>query len=322
MVSDIRPPMAVPAGRSATFRATVATYARLAKLDVFDYYVGLLVVWAALPPSVRFDGRILLTLLVFLVGAVFVCAAMVAFDDLTGYLDGSDIANYGPDAPARRLKRKPLVAGTLGTGQVIRFAWITAVIGAAVWVGAVAVAPHRPVWAIVVGAVTLVTAIQYSYGVKLSYHGFQEVFLAGLGWSFVLVPYGLVHGSASGFLIVQAFLFGMGPLLFGVYSNTNDIEGDRSVGRPTVAALSSPRGNAVFIAALSIVETAVIVGAALFGIAPWWFPLAMLPTMVLRLVQYTIGFRRGDILRARRLGMRVHRVTVVLLIAVNLSGVV
>jgi hypothetical protein len=39
-------------------------------------------------------------------------AKVVALDDLTGYRDGSDITNYSPDKPLRRLARKPLVAGS------------------------------------------------------------------------------------------------------------------------------------------------------------------------------------------------------------------
>jgi 1,4-dihydroxy-2-naphthoate octaprenyltransferase len=164
---------------------------------------------------------------------------------------------------------------------------------------------------------TFVFAVQYSYGIKLSYHGAQELFLAALGWALVLLPYGLVTGRFDGFVLTQALLFGMGPLLFGVYSNTNDIAGDRAVGRWTVAAQASPRGNALFIAALSAVEFLIGLVASLTGQAPWWFVLLLLPVTVLRARQYRIGFGQRDILRARRLGIRTHRVCVVLLVVAN-----
>jgi hypothetical protein len=70
---------------------------------------------------------------------------------------------------------------------------------------------------------------------------------------------------------------------------------------------------------VSLTELALVACAPLAG-APWWFPLAMLPTILLRANQYLLGFHRGDILRARRLGMGIHRVTVVALVAVNLFG--
>ncbi|MBB5802353.1 1,4-dihydroxy-2-naphthoate octaprenyltransferase [Saccharothrix ecbatanensis] len=296
---------------------STGAYVKLAKLDIVDYYLGVLVVWALLAPALRLDGGVLATMGVFLVGEVFVIVAMVALDDLTGYRDGSDIANYAPDAPARKLNRKPLVAGTLTEPQVLRFGLITAVVGAAVWLGALAIAPHRPMWTLVLVAVTYFFALQYSWGVKLSYHGFQEFFLAALGWALVIAPYGLVTGGVDGVVVVQALIFGLGPLLFGVYSNTNDVAGDRRVGRPTVAALTSPRGNMLFVAGVSACELLLILALPLVG-GPWWFPLALLPTILLRARQLRVGFGEGDILRARRIGIDVHRVTVVTLVVVNL----
>nr|WP_285748247.1 UbiA family prenyltransferase [Lentzea sp. NBRC 105346] len=309
--------MGEPVVSTRSASSTARAYVRLAKLDILDYYLGVLVVWTLLAPASRLEPAVLATMLLFLVGEVFMMAAMVALDDLTGYRDGSDIANYAPDDPNRRVARKPLVAGTLTERQVLGFAWVTALAGAALWLGAIAIAPHRPMWTLVVIAVTFFFSVQYSWGLKLSYHGFQEFFLAALGWAVVLGPYGLATGTIDGFALVQALLFGLGPLLFGVYSNTNDVEGDRGVGRPTVAVLTSPRGNALFVALLSAVEAALIVAAPFAG-GPWWFPLALLPTVVLRVQQWRTGFVEGDILVARKLGIDAHRVTVLVLIFVNL----
>ncbi|WP_370942347.1 UbiA family prenyltransferase [Amycolatopsis sp. cg5] len=295
-------------------------YARLAKLDMFDYYLGLPLVWALLAPPMRTDGSVVTTLLLFGAGEVLVIVAMVALDDLTGYRDGSDLHNYRPDAPARRLARKPLVAGTLSERQVVRFSGLTAIAGAVVWTAALVTAPHSPLWTVLLVVVTYFFSLQYSWGLKLSYRGFQEFFLAALGWAVVLAPYGLVTGDVTGFVMAQAVVFGLGPLLVGVYSNTNDIEGDRGVGRPTVAALTGPRGNMLFVAALSVFETAVIAAAPWLG-GPWWFPLALLPTIALRAWQLWLGFEAGDILRARKLGMWLHRLTVVLFVGVDLMAI-
>jgi 4-hydroxybenzoate polyprenyltransferase len=301
-------------------RARIGPYLRLAKLDVPDYYIGIAVVWSLLGAAERTEASTLALLLVFVLGEVGVLVAMVALDDLTGYLDGSDRTNYGPDAPARRLARKPLVAGTVTAAAARRFAAVTAAAGAALWVAAVLMAPRPAGWAVAVTAVTYVVALQYSWGARLSYHGGQELFIAGLGWALLLAPYGLAGGHVDAFVVVQALLFGLGPLLFGVYSNTNDVAGDRAVHRPTVAALTTARGNAVFVGALSAAEGALIGGVVAVGAAPWWFLAAMLPTVALRAVQHDLGFRRGDILRARKLGMWVHRLTVVVLVIVNLAG--
>lgn len=134
----------------------------------------------------------------------------------------------------------------------------------------------------------------------------------------VMATYGLTGGRFSGLLLVEGVLFGFGPLMFGVYSNTNDIPGDRAVGRPTVAALVSSKGNAAFVGSLSAAEFLLGAAASATRVAPWWFVLLMLPVTALRLRQYMVGFRTGDIMRARRIGFRVHRVGFVLLIAANL----
>ncbi|OIJ85108.1 UbiA family prenyltransferase [Streptomyces colonosanans] len=295
-------------------------YIRLAKLGMVDYYLSLFVVGSLLlvrePPG---DGLSTgLTLIAFLLGEVCLVGAAVAFDDVAGYRDGSDAANYGVDAPVRRLARKPLLAGALTETAAVRFGWGALAAGCLCWTAALVVAPHQPLWA-VLGVVSAGFVIpQYSWGLRLGHRGLQEVFLAAVGWAFVLPLYGLLTGEATGLAAVEAFLFGLGPLLFGVYSNTNDIAGDRAVGRPTVACLLSRRGNTLFIGALSVLETAVIIAAALLGVAPWWFPLLLLPVMVARTGQFTTGMVRGDVLRGRLVGIRAHRILVVALVAANL----
>ncbi|WP_037709625.1 UbiA family prenyltransferase [Streptomyces griseus] len=297
----------------------LTTYARLGKLDVYDYYLGTFIALSAVVlPLGPLTGRTAALFGVFLVGQVFLLMAMTAFDDVTGFRDGSDITNYGPDHPLRNVRRKPLVSGALTVPEALRFAWASAVLAALLFAVTAALAPYRPAWTGIGLVVLWVVTLQYSYGVKLSYHGFQEVYLVALGFALVILPYGMVTGRATGFLLVQAVLFGFGPLMFGVYSNTNDVEGDRSVGRPTVAALTSERGNARFIGALSLAEFLTIATASAVGVAPWWFVLLMLPASLLRLRQYLLGFRTGDIMRARRTGFAVHRLGVVLMIAGNL----
>ncbi|MBE9373700.1 UbiA family prenyltransferase [Saccharopolyspora sp. HNM0983] len=299
--------------------STARSFARLGKLDVYDYYLSILVAAAAVlvPISAAQQGTAPM-LVLFLLGEIATIVALVAFDDVTGFRDGSDTANYGPNDPLRKKLRKPLVAGTLTERQALRFGWITAGAGAVLWTAAVAIAPHRPTWAVVLVAATYAIALQYSYGLKLSYRGLQEAFLVALGTVLVLAPFALSTGQFSGFVLVQALLFGNGVLMFGVYSNTNDVDGDRAVDRPTVAALTSERGNALFIGALSLAEFLLGAAASVTGIAPWWFVLLMLPATALRTTQYYLGFRRGDIMRARKLGFRVHRTSVALLIAANL----
>ncbi|MFH8336847.1 UbiA family prenyltransferase [Streptomyces sp. AM6-12] len=298
-------------------RTRLAAYLRLAKLGMVDYYLSLPVV-ASLTGARILHTSSCATLAAFLLGELCLVGAAVAYDDITGYRDGSDAANYGTDAAVRRLARKPLLAGALTEADALRFARAALAAGVLCWTAVLALAPHRPLWAVLAVAAAGLLVPQYSWGLRLGYHGLQEVFLAAVGWAFVLPLYGLLTGRATAFAAVEAFLFGLGPLLFGVYSNMNDIAGDRAVGRPTAACLLSRRGNTVFIAALSALETAVIATAAVLGIAPWWFPLVLLPVTAARTAQFTVGMVRGDVLRGRLLGIRAHRVLVAALLAANL----
>ncbi|WP_028647115.1 UbiA family prenyltransferase [Nocardiopsis sp. CNT312] len=320
MTDQLSPPTTAPAAPPATGRARLAAYVRLAKLDIVDYYIGLPLVLVMLAPAVRWQPETLGMIALILLAEVVLVAAMVAFDDVTGYRDGSDAANYGSDAARRRLARKPLVAGTLTEPQALRFAWAATAGAVALWVLVVALAPHRPLWAVAAAALTLLASVQYSWGLKISYRGFQELFLIGLGVSWIVVPYALLTGELSGFVLVEALLFGFGPMIFGLYSNTNDADGDRAAGRITVAAIVPRRFNAAFIIALTVGESLLVVGSTLAGISPWWFPVVLVPVFAMRLAQLVIGFVRGDILRARLLAIRTHRLTVVLLIAANLAA--
>ncbi|GHC82131.1 hypothetical protein GCM10007079_22790 [Nocardiopsis terrae] len=318
MTDHLTAPPAAPSPPAAAPRPTLGAYARLAKLDIVDYYIGLPLVFAMTLPLLGLRVQNLGFLLLVLVAEIAVVAAMVAFDDVTGYRDGSDAANYGSDAARRRLARKPLVAGTLTEPQALNFGRAATTASVLLWALVVALAPHRPLWAVAGAALCLVASVQYSWGLKISYRGFQELFLIGLGVGWVLVPYGLLVGQVDGFVVVQALIFGGGPMIFGLYSNTNDADGDRSAGRITVAAQVSSRTNTAFIVALTAAETLLVTGSHLVGVAPWWFPVVLLPVIALRAAQLFIGFVRGDILRARRMAIHTHRVTVVLLIGANL----
>ncbi|KRV47676.1 1,4-dihydroxy-2-naphthoate prenyltransferase [Wenjunlia vitaminophila] len=307
------PPLVAPRAQSRA-----RAYARLAKLDFFDFYLSVPLVWALLPGGLRLDGRGLGTLLLFLVGEVCVVAAVVAFDDVTGFRDGSDGANYGPGTPSRKLRRKPLLDGSLTVEEAVRFGRLATLAGTLLWTAAICAAPHRPVWAVVCTALVLSASVQYSWGLKLSYRGGQEALIAGSPFLVVLVPYGLVTGELTGLLVVEAVLFGLWQVLVSLYSNLKDIEGDAKVGRRNIATSGSPRASQVVLTVLSAADVLLVIGASVFGAAPWWFALALGPVVVLRVRQFLTGVVRGDALLARARGMHLHRTGFVLLFVVNL----
>ena len=295
-------------------------YARLVKIQfVLDFFLALLLVWTAMDPSARTSGPVLLTLLVFALGKVGVLSAVMTLDDVTGVKDGSDTANYLCDdnTELRPLKRKPLLTGELTVHQAQRFGLAALVWGAVWWAVAALTAPHAPTWGLVVTGLLLFLSVQYSWGLKLSYYGLGEACLLFSATAFVLAPYSLTVAELPTFVLVEALLFGFGQLLISGYSNTQDISGDASVGRRTVAVMASERGNQVFLGVLTALNILVVAVPFAAGLLPGWFVLATLPLVALRLRQYVSFLGNGHALLARSRGVVVFRTTVGCLLLYN-----
>ncbi|GLW66962.1 hypothetical protein Arub01_52060 [Actinomadura rubrobrunea] len=307
------------ASRPVTRGAKARAYARLGKLSFYDYYLSALVAWTLLTPALRDEPRVLAMLVLLSLGWVGVVAATVTFDDVTGYRDGSDQRNYDPaQSGLRSRSRKPLLDGQLTVREAVRFGY-AAVLWAVVLLSlAVAAAPHRPAWTVALVALVLLTSVQYSYGLKLSYRGGQETVLFLSTGLTVLIPYALAEGRATPLVLLEAFLFGLWSLLVSVYSNINDLVGDRAAGRRNVATSIAPGAYRGFVAALTAAEPAAMVAIVALGELSPWFLLFMTPVLGLRARQVHTGLVRRDPLTARRLGIRVHRWGVVAILAANL----
>ncbi|GAA0934717.1 UbiA family prenyltransferase [Nonomuraea longicatena] len=315
--------MAAPtAGKPAPgVRSTFVSYARLVKFQfVLDFCLALVVAWTALPPEAKFSGQTYLVLLTFVLGQIGVLSAVMSLDDVTGIKDGSDQANYlhGDQSRLRPLSRKPLLTGALSVSHAARFGYLSIAWGVLWWTVTALIAPHPAPWAILVAALLLTSSVQYSWGLKLSYRGLGEALLLLCPAAFVVAPYGFLTGELPALVAVCALLFGFGQLMIGAYSNTNDIEGDAAVGRRTVAVLTSPRGNRVFLGCVTTANLALIVLPPAVGWVPWWFPLVLLPVVVLRVRQYGSFLSNGNPLLARKRGVVVFRTTVVCLLAAGL----
>ncbi|GAA2102191.1 prenyltransferase [Actinomadura alba] len=308
-------------GSAVGLAARISAYARLAKIEfVRDYSLASLVVLAALAAGPGLAGHHVVTLLLFLAGQTSLFAVVATFDDVTGYKDGSDKANYvaADGTPLRPLRRKPLLTGELTLRQVERFGYLALLCGTALWTLTIVQSAHAPWWAVLAASLCLLAGVQYSWGLKLSYRGFGEVLVAGCPFVMALAPYGLAAGDLPALALVGALLFGHWQMLVSAYSNTKDISGDKAVNRSTVAVRASERGNHLFIGVLSLAEPALIFTSAAVGWAPWWFSLTMLPVLGLRIRQYTGFLRTGDALLARKRGMAAFRVGVVCLITTYL----
>jgi 1,4-dihydroxy-2-naphthoate polyprenyltransferase len=301
-------------------RTRVGAYARLANLYFYDYYLCVLVVWALLAPSVRLDGRTLATMTLVVLGWVGVVGATVTFDDVTGYRDGSDDRNYSPDqAVLRNRANKPLINGELSLAQALRFGYAAMTAGAVLWGLAIVVAPHRPLWAAPVAAFVLLISVQYSYGLKISYRRGQELVLLLSPGLMVLVPFGLLNGEVTGLIVVESYLFGLWSLMVSLYSNLNDLDGDKAAGRKNLATTCRPATYRRVVAVISATETVAILAAPAFGAVSWWFAAFLIPVLLIRARQLWHGLGRGEFLAARKLGITAHRIGTISLIIANLA---
>jgi 1,4-dihydroxy-2-naphthoate octaprenyltransferase len=267
-------------------RSRVGAYARLAKLAFFDFYLSGLVAWTLVAPDDRSDER-----------------------------------NYDPRQGALRdRRRKPLLVGHLSVTQAVRFGYASTASAIFFLACALAAAPRRPAAAVALMVLVLVASIQYSYGLKLSYRGAQEFILLMSPALTVLIPALLLRDDVGSVVVVEAFLFGVWSLLISVYSNVNDIAGDRAAGRRNMATIASPGAYRVFVAALTLVEATVVLAAAATAAVSWWVPLFLAPELVVRGRQLHVGLG-GGALAARRLGITALRLGVAGLVIANLVSV-
>lgn len=301
-------------------RRRVRAYVKLGKLSFYDYYLSALVVWTLLTPADRVLVRTPVVLILVSLGWVGVVAATVTFDDVTGYRDGSDERNYDPaQAVVRSRERKPLLDGHLTLGQALRFGWLMLLWAVVLLTITLAVAPHRPGWALGLTALVVVMSVQYSYGLRLSYHGGQELVMFLSTALTVVIPYGLLTGKVTGLVLVEGYLFGLWSLLVPMYSNINDAPGDRAAGRRNLMTLSPPGLYRVIVGLLSATEVlAVAVGIATTKGAAAWFLLLLAPVIAIRIGQIRVGLVQRNPLVARKLGIKAHRLGVVLVLAADL----
>ncbi|MFT2020124.1 UbiA family prenyltransferase [Streptomyces sp. 796.1] len=292
-------------------------YVKLGKLSFYDYYLSAFIVLAALPGAQTWDGTTFAVLLLYVAGYLGVVAATVALDDVTGIKDGSDARNYTPETgQLRDLSRKPLLSGALTVRQAELFGWGAMAWGALLWSVVFVIAPESSLWVGLLMVAVLVTNVQYSYGLKISYNFGQEVILVTPGLA-VLIPYVLLTGEATGLVILESVLFGLWSLLVSIYSNMNDVEGDRLAGRRNLATLTTAPVYRKIIVATHLLEPVAVAVAIAVGAVPVWFAALLLPLWVLRVQQARAGVGQGNLLQARMLGIKLHRWGVPVLLLAN-----
>lgn len=301
MADAMTSPDRVRHGRRRASRVLVGFF-WLSKISVYQHYYGLVLAWLMIPAAAVHRPGVTAAMLLFLLSQVGVVTCTCAADDLTGYRNGSDAANYTPGDLGRDYRSKPLLSGALTERDAVMFRTISGTVALGAGLGAFTVLGwHVPVASVLIFIGTLVTT-QYSAGLRISYVPAGAEAMLGLATAAgMLYPYLAVARQWSAEAVIVSFLLGLWLVMVSTYSNVKDAAGDAAVGRRTLATM----GPAVYQSAM-IVFYVVYVGLT-FALAlatswPWWTLLTMLPVTAMRTVQLYEGPLRHHWLLARKIG--------------------
>jgi 4-hydroxybenzoate polyprenyltransferase len=282
---------------------------RLAKIKVIQHYFGWALAWLMLSPEALDRPGTTPAMLFFLLGSAAIVACACSADDIMGFRNGSDAINYTAQERLRDIRAKPLLSGAVTERQARAFS---------VAAGAIAVAAglaafwqlrwHAPMAAYVLYFAGFAVSVQYSAGLKISYHrGGAELLLCLTTAAGLLAPFVAVDRRWSPPAVVTALLLGLWLVMVSSYSNVNDAAGDRAAGRRTLAVSTGATVRNAVMATFLVMSVALIV-ALTFSTPRWppWTPLTALPAMVAHARQLSAGPGRGRWLEARRLGLMAY----------------
>jgi len=279
---------------------------RLSKVKVFQHYFGLVLAWLMLSPEALHRPGATPAMLLFLAGSAAIVACACSADDIAGFRNGSDAMNYRAHERLRDIRAKPLLSGAVSERQAVAFSVVTGVVAVAAGLAAFwQLRWQAPVAAYVLYIAGFAVSVQYSAGLRISYHrGGAEVLLCLATAAGLLAPFLAVNRHWSVPAVVEALLLGLWLVMVSSCSNVNDAEGDGKAGRRTLAVSTS---EAVLKAAMVafFAASAGLIAVLTFGTARWplWTPLTALPAIVVHAGQLYHGPGRGRWLEARRLGL-------------------
>lgn len=289
-----------PVAAAVTSRSKIVSYLRLGKARVYHYVYG----WALGLLLLHADGLasadVLLPLVCLLAGTLAIQWSASAADDVSGFRNGSDARNYAGRPLVTRV-RKPLLTGSLSVPEATGFAVVAWLAGML----AFALAAHLlhgpvPLPALVVAFGVPALAVQYSWGIKLSYRplGLEStIFITGAFT--VFMPYWFVAGTISRETLLVSALFGLWLLLVVSYGNASDRAGDAAVQRRTLAVLLPPMWFAALLhllVAANAVLLIVLFTATRMNSSGLAFSV---PVVALQLVQLYYGVYRRELRKAR-----------------------
>ena len=313
------PPIpAIRTAPAASIRGTLSAYVRLSNLKVYFQWIPAVVGWSLAAQAFHLPGRSVVALLLFILGVIATACSAGTLDDVQGLRDGLDRQTYSADDALRGLPGKPLITGEISEQAAYRFAVATGAIGFALGAVALFVAPHHPLWLVGCWPVAWFAATQYSYGIKLSYHGAGELLLGVEAVATTLIPVAFLTGGVSGAALFEAYLLGTLFAQVTVFSSSQDAEIDRAFARMTMAARLSPEGNRRLIVGVFVVGWVVTAAGFASGALDPWLLAALLPIWAIQVAQLVQGLGRKCWLLARYLGFRAFDAGFAALVVVNL----
>ncbi|MEW2443725.1 UbiA family prenyltransferase [Micromonospora marina] len=274
-------------GRVRSPWQVVAGLARISKISVYlHFFPWALAVLSLSPAALERPGAIP-AMVLFLLASAGLVAATATVDDIVGYRNGSDAANYTRPGFRRDIRRKPLLSGAVTTRQAVVFAVLAEAFAVATGIAGFAVLHWDvPLSAVVVFALVAVLGPQYSGGLRFSYHLGGAELLLGVGTlGGLLFPYLAVEGRWTWHAVLQGALMGLWLVMLVSCSNVGDRDGDARVGRrtlPVVAAMSTVK---LALVAYLISSVLVIGTFALVTTEPWWVTAALAPATALHVAQ-------------------------------------
>ncbi len=275
----------VPSALAGSLRLRVRAYLRMGRTIRYENWLGTLIWWSLLPGAIAFRGRTLALLAVTLLAYMAAVASGGTLDDVQGFRDGSDVLNYRRSDPTglRPMTRKPLLLGWVTEAQALAYAGVMAVVTVVADGAAFLVSGRHLWWYLPLHLGLALLGTQYSYGLKLSYRGAQElVLLAGMIGTVVL-PHALVTGGMHADALVLGVLFACWFVIVSSFSNVHDAEGDRHAERRTMAVLVSRTADGRFITAVFAGSVVAWVAAIALGWLSPWVALVLVPVAVIQL---------------------------------------
>jgi len=288
----------------------------LGKVKLFEIWLGPIIAGSLIIGRQGFDWRSGTLCALFFSAIAIGMWATHAFDDITGYRDGSDLRNYAPER--KRSQLKPLVLSQLTVRAARVFAFTCAAMAAGCVVLFCVIAEFHPWWIFAGSLAVVVLGVQYSAGINFSYRftgGGEAVTGATLAAS-VLLPYVAATQRVDPTIVIESLLFGGWLVQVLICSNSADGEDDRLVGRRTVAARISRGGNKVFVAVVFGSLWLLALLGTVFGALSPWTALALLPAWGLQAYVLRNGLR-GQWRNRRNYGFDAVRLAVVGLVIVN-----